>query len=1022
MARQTSLTIYAPNDNAVLYEMTKIYEGCTEKFTLMQEDYIELKFTTTAAIHFPIGAWTYWNGKQYQVTEQQTPTYSQDSGGFEYTLKMEAYYRAWSQRIYKYQADDPKITGREATFSLTANLKEHVKLFVKLLNKEGYRYEPQDTSTGMIKAESKEFTYLITSSEADQIIDEDGNEVSNFDTLKTLTYQSTSYLDALTQISEEWETEWWVEDNVINFGKKEDTTTEPVDFILGKNVVSMDGSKSETDYATRVYAFGGTDNLPSNWNKGDPTFSLTLIGSSTSTEKQGYVDYWYTLSKSLYLKYFADAVKTESFEYASLGTCSYPGKTIKADKTAASCAFYTKEICKFPLGLSAGGYDGVCLSFEWTKLDCPHIMLRGDYNVLQALTANAYVVLTDDGTNNTTLNARGYYDSTDNSNFYSEAIIKNAVGWQRLFSGDAKLIRMDNPKQSLLDMGELRIDKSFTVGKTYTNGAIVIALSIFGKTGSAASHYLTAYLGRKGEDNSYPQPEGQKLFLSYGNYTRAATTLTNKSDAEYSREAYVRPSFPRRLSSTGESQFDIKSSCVLQIPVNDQDITTTDFSPIPTDKTVMLTGMVNSLLPSWYFPQNVSDKELITAMAETHLALPAPFYVDAQPDEDLAFKEIVEKILVFEDIYPRTKTAITDVQPQQRSVNEEDAQTQEENSGGQQTEVEMYTAYYVKQDAFEFSTDYLLQGGENLQIMFQDGPLTGLTFDCVYNLESAPTDIFNKGYFFIQRKRFEGGIYLPNQAQCPKEGNHFTLLGWDPTRLPDLGLIEKAQRELQYATQNEIKKMNIDPTTYECTLFSDVAYGREEATLISDEDGTTLTQDDDTARLLSKNDDRLSAGQALILPLGRRVRLYNGAYFKSGVRESRIMGWERCMDIPWDSPKYSVGEKAVYSRLSEIEKQLSGTQGAVNTATLAQIASAESAAQQTTGSGSSVYLIQTNDGTQPTDSNAYSAARANAEFLSSTTDQDTKAQITFRGGTVSYSSTPATADTAADGLIEYFEG
>lgn len=189
MARQTSITIYHPATNEAIYTMDRIFEGCTEKFTLMQEDFIELKFNTAVPVYLPIGAWTFWNGKQYQVTEQQNPTCNTETGGYEYTLKMEAYYRAWNLRIYKYEADDESITGREATFSLTADLEEHVKLLVKMINKEGFRYETQDTATGLVSDTKQEFAYAIRESDADKRLDYDGTEISNFKTLKTLTYE-----------------------------------------------------------------------------------------------------------------------------------------------------------------------------------------------------------------------------------------------------------------------------------------------------------------------------------------------------------------------------------------------------------------------------------------------------------------------------------------------------------------------------------------------------------------------------------------------------------------------------------------------------------------------------------------------------------------------------------------------------------------------------------------------------------------------------------------------------------------
>ena len=37
---------------------------------------------------------------------------------------------------------------------------------------------------------------------------------------------------------------------------------------------------------------------------------------------------------------------------------------------------------------------------------------------------------------------------------------------------------------------------------------------------------------------------------------------------------------------------------------------------------------------------------------------------------------------------------------------------------------------------------------------------------------------------------------------------------------------------------------------------------------------------------------------------------------------SRIIGYEKKMDIPWDSPKYQVGEKAIYSTIGAIKSKI----------------------------------------------------------------------------------------------------
>ncbi|MBL3940316.1 hypothetical protein, partial [Bacteroides thetaiotaomicron] len=66
-------------------------------------------------------------------------------------------------------------------------------------------------------------------------------------------------------MAESFECEWWVEEEVIHFGRCEDG--DPVDFELGMNVSKMDRSDSQDSYATRIYAFGSTRNIPANYRK-----------------------------------------------------------------------------------------------------------------------------------------------------------------------------------------------------------------------------------------------------------------------------------------------------------------------------------------------------------------------------------------------------------------------------------------------------------------------------------------------------------------------------------------------------------------------------------------------------------------------------------------------------------------------------------------------------------------------------------------------------------------------------------
>ncbi|MFK2341595.1 hypothetical protein ACIXN4_10055 [Bacteroides fragilis] len=67
----------------------------------------------------------------------------------------------------------------------------------------------------------------------------------------------------MTKIAETWDAEWWIVDHVIHLGRCEYNTA--VDFELNGLVSEMSRSESNDNYATRVYAFGSTRNLPTNY-------------------------------------------------------------------------------------------------------------------------------------------------------------------------------------------------------------------------------------------------------------------------------------------------------------------------------------------------------------------------------------------------------------------------------------------------------------------------------------------------------------------------------------------------------------------------------------------------------------------------------------------------------------------------------------------------------------------------------------------------------------------------------------
>ena len=92
---------------------TGINSGAKGKFTLMKEDYIVLPFSVQEPVYFKLGDYVDMAGvlddvlggklaKVYQVVEIQKPAYNTGTGGYDYDLRLDAYYMAWRLKKLKY--------------------------------------------------------------------------------------------------------------------------------------------------------------------------------------------------------------------------------------------------------------------------------------------------------------------------------------------------------------------------------------------------------------------------------------------------------------------------------------------------------------------------------------------------------------------------------------------------------------------------------------------------------------------------------------------------------------------------------------------------------------------------------------------------------------------------------------------------------------------------------------------------------------------------------------------------------
>ena len=351
-------------------------------------------------------------------------------------------------------------------------------------------------------------------------------------------------------------------------------------------------------------------------------------------------------------------------------------------------------------------------------------------------------------------------------------------------------------------------------------------------------------------------------------------------------------------------------------------------------------------IPSDYRP--VDETVVVNGVVQKRLMLPEGTpYIDAYPD--MTTEEAVEQVVIFDEVYPRRTGIMSDV----TTIEVTD---KVENEDGTTTE-EKWNAYRFRDTGVNFSEKYILPGQE-LRIRFASGLLNGLEFAVKFNPEGKP-EILEDGGWNPEAQLWEivrnedYGRPLPGDVLFPQDGDEYVLSGWDSTKITELGLVGAAEQELKEKTEKYAAKSKIDPSTYGCTMMSNDAY-----------------REDGIHNLYS---------------IGQKVNLINKAYFENG-RQSRVIGFEFNLDLAYDSPIYTVGETAAYSRIGELEEK-------VESLTL-------KGQTYTGGGGSGVYVIGSHDSTPATDHNVYSALRSLIMFMRKDTEERTGFLLSLLGGTV----------------------
>lgn len=302
-------------------------------------------------------------------------------------------------------------------------------------------------------------------------------------------------------------------------------------------------------------------------------------------------------------------------------------------------------------------------------------------------------------------------------------------------------------------------------------------------------------------------------------------------------------------------------------------------------------------------------------------------------------KQAIEGVVMFEDEYPKVECSVSRIKTYDSTV---------DNDDGTKTTQTFWQVGSTDSFAESFEASWI-KSNLTLGIKFTSGALMGMEFDVSFK-------IIDKENFFEIVANDTYGRTLPDSVMCPKVGDKFFLYNWDATKIADTDLIPTAQLSLFDRAKQYYQKTMISNSNFTCTMDGDKFYN----------DGTYDYH-----------------------PLGEQVKLINDMFAHVDAdgkhyRNSRIIGMEIPLDIPYDHPQYTVGEKAATSRLGKLEDKVDSIK--VNGMQIGGTGS---------GNGGGVYVIGMNDTTPASDSNVYSARRSRMEFVSRLQDNTAKGTITW---------------------------
>lgn len=773
-------------DNVVV----PITVSSTRRFMLMQEDFIQLEFSLAEPVHFAIG--DYIQDEvfgRFVITTEQMPRYNSRTGGYGYTLRFDAEYMGWKNWLHCLAVNGKRMESR---WNLTDRLDTHARQVADNINiiTEAEVTSHYDTQTGVTVYNSTGYGIDITSTNAAEI--------------KHLAYEGVNIIEAMNAIAQEWSCEWWATNDsvtngnttyakTIHFGKCESGS--PYTMILGNNVETMDITRDTQSYCNRLFAYGGTRNIPEDYDR-HLEFSARTTNSWT---------YFYDANKPLTLN-MIDAEPTVAAVTMPLGTWSQGGTNAERTYTQSTSAVNLSGKYTFDIALST--MIGIS-SDAFVMADLPDVSLSATLHY---------------GEETNLVRIRNY----------RQGEIIDGVGW----------------------FADLSFSSEIDLGSTLIPVYLEIVWTMVVKDTHAGDDVQHETTGRAQAVSSSANKAVQVVFN--GN---TYNCTFNGSNGRIS---------PKPSGLTNGSKYTIANLIMPNVPL------------------------------SWFTVDY--DAGTLATVGEKRLHMPLTTYPNRYIDAEggLSAQQIVEQTVIFDDIYPmmtlRIKAGTLVGEDKQQRVDHSDGSVSYEDWTQWSFEVEML----VDEDndtwgTFPFFADYILDG-HTLQAVFSAPTtanatghlLAGMTFDVGFS---------NNRYTIIRNEDY--GTLLPNKRLVPTEGDTLFLTGWNPRYISDLDMVAIAEQRLATKAAEYLQAVQEGQFTFTCRMMSDVMMAYPFCTG-SDQNGRRMF-------------GLLSAGHKVIIS-------HDG--LPGGSKESRIIGYEYKLDMPYNTPTYTVGETEAYSRLKQLEKQI----------------------------------------------------------------------------------------------------